>query len=252
MMRIQILSDTHLEKHKNRENEILERVSTNKNVDVLIIAGDLISHRHLKRTLEKICLLYPKVIYVPGNHDYWGKQSIDETETLLSLCQNDIPNLICDPCTLKVINGQRFILTTLWFQFEDPDVIEFGKSLRTQYYNDFSNVRNFFDEISFGRFSKQRQFILDNLREGDIVATHHLPSHKSVDPFYQNAKGNCFFVNDFEKEILERKPKLWIHGHTHRGADYYIGETRILCNPHGRPNEVESLLRFEDNLVVEI
>ncbi|WP_044156613.1 hypothetical protein, partial [Escherichia coli] len=42
---------------------------------------------------------------------------------------------------------------------------------------------------------------------------------------------------------------VWIHGHIHRSADYRIGGTRILANPHGRRGENPA---FDPSLVLEI
>ncbi|WP_316229062.1 hypothetical protein [Bradyrhizobium sp. SZCCHNR1070] len=38
--------------------------------------------------------------------------------------------------------------------------------------------------------------------------------------------------------ILATRPALWIHGHIHPPSDYYVGATRVVCNPHcyGREN----------------
>jgi Icc-related predicted phosphoesterase len=49
---------------------------------------------------------------------------------------------------------------------------------------------------------------------------------------------NRFFVNDMSDRINAKKPKLWVHGHTHDSCDYIAGErTRVVCNPKGYPGE---------------
>ena len=57
------------------------------------------------------------------------------------------------------------------------------------------------------------------------------------------------FVSDLEELILTAKPVLAVHGHVHNSCDYSIGQTRILCNPHGYGNENEN---FNGALVVEV
>jgi hypothetical protein len=36
---------------------------------------------------------------------------------------------------------------------------------------------------------------------------------------------------------LEKRPRLWVHGHTHTTCDYELGSTRVACNPYGYPHE---------------
>jgi hypothetical protein len=71
------------------------------------------------------------------------------------------------------------------------------------------------------------------MREGDVIITHFLPSWRSVHPKWAAAATNCFFVSDQEPLMVERKPALWLHGHTHDSADYQVGPTRVVCNPFG-------------------
>ena len=54
---------------------------------------------------------------------------------------------------------------------------------------------------------------------------------------YAESPINRFFVSDETPLILDKKPRLWVHGHTHLTCDYMLGETRVVCNPHGYPKE---------------
>jgi hypothetical protein len=44
---------------------------------------------------------------------------------------------------------------------------------------------------------------------------------------------NPFFVCDLTELILERRPRPWLHGHSHASTRAQIGETTVLCNPFG-------------------
>ena len=57
-----------------------------------------------------------------------------------------------------------------------------------------------------------------------------------------------------EPLIIEMQPRLWVHGHTHEIFDYYIGTTRVLCNPRGYPHERENAKRNPaiPNLKIEV
>jgi len=49
--------------------------------------------------------------------------------------------------------------------------------------------------------------------------------------------------------IVSREPKVVVHGHTHIGCEYSLGNTRVYCNPMGYPNENDSVYQ---PLIVEV
>jgi hypothetical protein len=61
---------------------------------------------------------------------------------------------------------------------------------------------------------------------------------------------NGAFVSDIETFIASSRVPLWIHGHTHYCVDYTVGETRVLSNQRGYPDEL--LPGFEPGFVVEV
>jgi hypothetical protein len=48
---------------------------------------------------------------------------------------------------------------------------------------------------------------------------------------------------------MDFQPSLWVHGHVHSSFNYFVGQTRALCNPHDYRNENPA---FYPALVVEI
>ena len=84
-----------------------------------------------------------------------------------------------------------------------------------------------------------------------VLLGHHAPSHQSIHERYRGeAIMNGAFCSNLDEFILAHdRIKLWIHGHVHNTFDYYIGDTRIVCNPHGYPNEHNT---FNPRLVLEI
>jgi hypothetical protein len=52
--------------------------------------------------------------------------------------------------------------------------------------------------------------------------------------------------------VRERRPKLWIHGHSHDCCDYALGQARVVANPLGYPNEVQSLEAFAPSFRVTV
>lgn len=70
-----------------------------------------------------------------------------------------------------------------------------------------------------------------------IVVTHHAPSLRSVRPRYLGNPLNPAFCSDLNELIARHQPLAWVHGHMHGSADYRIGRTRVLNNPHGYGRE---------------
>jgi len=61
---------------------------------------------------------------------------------------------------------------------------------------------------------------------------------------------NIFYANELDLLIEDKKPALWLHGHTHESRDYKIGKTRIICNPRGYPGAVNP--NFNSNLILTL
>ena len=67
-----------------------------------------------------------------------------------------------------------------------------------------------------------------------IVVGHHCPSELSVADQYKGDMLNAAFRSRLD-EFIESRPQIryWLHGHTHHNFNYWIGETRVVCNPRG-------------------
>jgi Icc-related predicted phosphoesterase len=68
-----------------------------------------------------------------------------------------------------------------------------------------------------------------------VVVTHHAPSPLSIAEFYKNDRlMNGAFHSDLTDFILDRPQiALWCHGHMHNNSNYWVGESRVVCNPRG-------------------
>jgi UDP-2,3-diacylglucosamine pyrophosphatase LpxH len=248
MTSIQVISDVHLEflASSNIHSFLSHITSTKTRVDVLIIAGDLcvlngdVNQGIAIGTLLFLCNNYNKVIYVPGNHEYYYSNFHKTNKIMedISLAVNGIvQNRSGRSNVLEIVNNGlveynniRFVCSTLWFA-EDP----LNASL-TKLIHDFSYIDNCIDDFhQLGESSIE--FISNTIRDGDIIITHHLPSYQSIAKEYMGDSTNNFFVHNGAEKIFTMNsniPSLWIHGHTHSSTDYMINDdTRILCNPVG-------------------
>lgn len=118
-MKLQLLSDLHLESHPRFHAEPVP------GADLLVLAGDVGSYQEGSRLEEPdfgLGRFSPKkgwptpVIYVPGNHEY-DNLDFDETHVRLRALCEELGILWLERETL-VIEGIRFIGTTLWADFD--------------------------------------------------------------------------------------------------------------------------------------
>lgn len=79
------------------------------------------------------------------------------------------------------------------------------------------------------------QIVAEKHNEKFVVVGHHAPSSQSVAEWYRgDTILNGAFRSDLEEFIMDRPQiKLWVHGHMHNNSNYWIGETRVVCNPRG-------------------
>jgi calcineurin-like phosphoesterase family protein len=119
-----------------------------------------------------------------------------------------------------------------------------------QYINDFRLIYDF-DKMVFDENEKSVDFLRWHVHKDAFVVTHHFPTKKSIATHYVNNPLNMFFMCDMEDLILERKPRMWVHGHTHSSFNYMLDETHIVCNPLGYVGH-EINQEFIPNLLFEV
>jgi Icc-related predicted phosphoesterase len=95
------------------------------------------------------------------------------------------------------------------------------------------------------------EFLKWHVSSNSIVITHHIPTTQSLANNFKHDPTNVFFVCDMEKLIKRRKPKLWVHGHTHHSANYLLGKTHIVCNPFGYLGK-EINAEFIPNMMLDV
>ena len=244
-MKIQILADLHMEFFPlPRRRAFLEGLQTD--CDVVALAGDVGTIEELAPTLEWFCDHYPQVVYVTGNHELY-RSSFEAVRELLGSLDGRLDNLHFLDNRAVTIGGQRFLGTTLWFP-NAPQNDTFAVML-----NDFILIEGFQDRV-YVEAARASEFLRETLQPGDVVLTHHLPSHRSVHAEYKDSPLTRFFVFPQDDLIESRLPALWVHGHTHLSCDYRLGpyeETRVLCNPYGYYRHEENP-RFDPYLMVDL
>lgn len=229
-MKLHILSDLH--------NEFSHFMPTaaSKEADVIVLAGDIWKH---DKGIYWARQAWPdkKIIYVAGNHEFYGRNRKDVVSQLHIAAEKTGVHFLDDDEV--VIDGVRFLGSTLWTDFElfgdrEGSMLEGMQSL-----NDFRVINEgdwVFSPIdSVNLHNKSLAFLKIKLAEKfngkTVVVTHHLPSKLSVaERFKSDALSACFASN---LDRLFGKSELWLHGHTHDSFDYVSSGTRVVCNPRG-------------------
>ena len=267
-MKLQLLSDLHLESHPHF------RAGPLPGADMLVLAGDIGSYQQGSRLIDPdfgLGRFSPRngwpvpVIYVPGNHEY-DNVDFDKThERLRTLC--DELEIIWLERESRVIEGVRFVGTTLWADFdalaEPTDSLaealkKRGKAMRAAdfYLEKAATMRN--GELFLAAQLREQalacqewltQALAEPFDGTTVVITHFAPSLESGDPRYGLTPGTAGFCNALD--ALLPHAQLWLHGHLHCPSDYVKNGCRVVANPLGyaRNGEQEG---YRPQLLIEV
>ena len=252
-MKLNILSDLHLSQGT--------LAPPANDADVVILAGDVARPRE---ALAWASLLRKPVLYVPGNHEFYGG-SVDGTlAELRSLCNGTDVRLLDDDEV--VLDGVRFVGSTLWtdFMLLGADLRERAMEEGRRFLRDFSRIRSSEDATrlytpadSAERFAMHSRFVAETLAAPfagrTVVITHHAPSPRSIHPRFRDSLLNACFISKLEHLMDGERAWLWVHGHTHDSFDYVVNGTRVVCNPRGYArNGVNENPRFDPDFVIDV
>jgi predicted phosphodiesterase len=253
-MKIQLLSDLHLETHPHW------KAVPAPGADLLVLAGDIGSYQNGHQMADEDFGLgqfsplqgWPTpVIFVPGNHEYDGQDFDAAHARLRATCERLgmvwlERETFVSPWTDRQGRPVRLVGTTLWTDFEALGVPE--KAFR---------AANFYLKKT-GTTRRGEPFLAEQLREqallcqawlqpeleqpfdgSTVVITHFAPSLLSADPRYGMTPGTAGFCNLLD--ALLPHAQLWLHGHLHARSDYVSAGCRVVANPLGYARKNEQL-----------
>ena len=223
----------------------------------MIVAGDIWTQKKfLTRKyndgdswMGKLSNQFKYVIFVLGNHDYWGANLSDEPlKVKQELANQKLTNVFLLERDTIIIDNIKFVGATLWTDFNKHDL---GVMM------DAPNLMNDYKKIRYGgsykkvnasnicqNHNESKSYIFshalkDSIEQKLVVVTHMPPSIQSLEERYRlNHKNiNHLYYSDLEKEIQKTEIDFWMHGHTHNLSNYKIGSTRVLANPRGYVSE---------------
>lgn len=275
-MKIQLLSDLHLEAHPHFTPEPAP------GADLLVLAGDIGSYQAGTQLSDEdfgLARFSPRhgwptpVVFVPGNHEY-DQQDFDAAYARLqaSCARLGIHWLEREVLTLREVLGPqaaavRLVGTTLWSDFDALVPPDIGLTQQLQARDKAMRAANFYLRKTGGTRDGQ-PLLAEQVRalslqcqawlraalaqpfDGDtVVITHFAPSLRSADPRYGLVPGTAGFCNALD-ELLPQA-RLWLHGHLHCPVDYIHLGCRVLANPLGYARKGEQQ-GFVPQCVVEV
>ena len=258
VMKIQVVSDLHLEFYKD---PTFIDVKPASGADVLVLAGDIgVSTSAVERFKN-----WPvPVVYVHGNHELYAGHDYGKTviESREACAGTQIHFLEQDALVLDGFPDIRILGTCLW-----TDYLLFGRSQQAscmaecnETMADHSKIRSqgraFMAKDAMHRHVKAKRWLqaqLDTTFDGKtVVVTHHGCHWNSISPRWRKSLVSAGFASDLTP--LLANADLWVHGHTHDAFDYQINRCRVVVNPRGYPHHGGGYENrdFKTQLVVEV
>ena len=248
-MKIYILSDLHLEFGTFEPPQL--------DADVIVLAGDIhVGYDSLEWAKEYF--VDKPVIYVLGNHEYYGSSLQEHLSLLKSLTQDSNIHLLENESIQ--IDDVQFLGCTLWTDFNLHNKARSAKNMATRYISDYDMIkygaskRKLKSADIFKQHQRSLRWLSKQLKSAPIgkrvVVTHHSPSQKSLSNDSNYNVMSAAYASNLDDIVSESSADLWIHGHIHAHKDYMIGNTRVICNPRGyidSPND-----HFKSDFVVTI
>ena len=227
MTSIQLLSDIHLEHMEDRGAAYLDALDP-EGVDILVLAGDICSATMLPACLAAFAAAYPQVVYVLGNHEFYGSSF----QAVRQICTQLPRNVHLLDNGERLLGGVHFVGGTLWF----PDLPENERYAHRL--SDFHHIQAFRSQV-YGENRNAVRFLREMVRRDSVVVTHHLPTRLAIPKRFEASPLTRFFLCDMAGYGLH--PKLWLFGHTHWHVDEKDEHgTRFLANPLGYPGQTDS------------
>ncbi len=247
-MKIGTISDLHLSRNEIDDYASkLVAVAINKQIDLLLIAGDIsedviVTKKFIKKVNESL-----KTLYVPGNHDMWNNLN-----TLTTAQINEMYTLDAN-CLLNKkyeVNEQYTIIGHIgWYDYslgavdkyttEQFDTMTIDKrTWRDKNYNEWTedNINKCYE------INNQIEQLINSTNKNIILLTHMIsnPNFKVLFDEKRKNKGffNAFLGSDkLYRLTFDHKIKYAICGHVHYRKQICENQTKYICPCLGTKSE---------------
>jgi predicted phosphohydrolase len=234
-MTLHYASDLHLEFPENRQ--WLRQHPLQGAGGVLLLAGDVMPFHTLPKHKDMLKLWadqYDQVLWLPGNHEYYGSDILQRSGTLDEALAGNV-RLVND--TTVYMPGLRILCTTLWTR-----IGQLNETWVRQSVNDYHQIRHGNALLLPAHTTRLHQTSLQWLTTelakpfagATVVATHHVPTLLHYPAQYKGDPLNEAFAVELHELIANCGAAAWIYGHHHRNTPpFTIGATRMLTNQLG-------------------
>lgn len=231
---LQYVSDLHLEARR-KWPYIPARAP------VLLLAGDIGSPKKdtLREFMADVSSRFKMVLYVPGNHEYFGNV-MSETEVMLQKVLAPFPNVIYlkdRSITLEDVFERpiRVVGTTMWAPCpaSNHDLRDFQKIFLGE------PVRRFRSEDMRALHQQSVEFLSNELgvcRDVDtVVVTHHGPMLETNGAFMDHPASEAYAAD--MRGLMHDHVRAWVYGHTHINMSVVHNNCLVTTNALGYPGE---------------
>ncbi|KZZ39255.1 metallophosphoesterase, partial [Oleiphilus sp. HI0117] len=215
--------------------------------DILVLAGDVHKACDIQKILPLLTEFRPNmdIVFVPGNHEYYGCKNMIETEQALREEFSKSKQIHFLQCDSKVVQGVRFIGCTGWTTLSALKNEEFPnvEPVIADRINDFHYIgmgdHKFSTQECIELGHQQREWLKQQLQATQdeklpsMVVTHFSPSLQFRNKQHSIDEITAYFCNEHIDLIDSYAPDYWVFGHTHFNVDEIRGRTRIISNQHG-------------------
>jgi predicted phosphodiesterase len=230
-------------------------MSQYRDEDVLVLAGDIASGS--TNTIDVIKHFknvgFPNIVYVPGNHEYYGGDFDDFNDKMHDKCSRLEGVHFLNPGSV-FIDDVLFVGATLWTNFADNPLSE---HMAKKNINDFRVIKGFGVDRCAQTYHNHLDYIQNAYEDRGnhkvVVVTHFLPARECIAPRWRGPDLlNDYFANNLGEYIATMSDTTWLFGHTHDATDIVLGDTRVVANPHGYYNAMNDGVGFDPYKTITI
>ncbi|PHK49576.1 metallophosphoesterase [Staphylococcus edaphicus] len=260
-MKIGIISDLHIDRHKSLKPKDYERelikVMFQKQIELLLIAGDISNHYKLTHEfIESIeAQSQIKVLFIPGNHDFWSSDTNVTSAEILNYYMDMNACLIGKPYSLNA--NWAIVGNTGWYDYTyaSPE-FSLERIARRKYYGatwqDKVKIDWPIENRKLSRIAaRQATQDIEKVKHKNIILMTHIVTHpKFAVPMPHRIFDyfNAFIGTSDFNEIYQQYPiRYSIMGHVHFRNEFEERGVTYICPCLGYQREWRS-----DDLATEI
>lgn len=276
-LRFQVASDLHLEmlpRGADFSSKLPPALTS-----LMVLAGDIYVGRadDFLDVLSRVASRYPRVLYVAGNHEYYGSRrevySMREVREYVAACCRRIHNVDFLDDSSVTVDGVEFVGGTMWtnvppsefpvanLKMADFSVIGVDRDAQPAA-SGVGDVRSLSPEDVVEMHAATKRYFEERIRAAEatgtevVAVTHHAPSARHVGAWTRGDTYRSFYFSTDLDRLLRAPPvAAWVHGHTHCSNNQTTeGGARLVANPRGydAPDFAELNPLYKPDLVVSL